>query len=277
MGNFSMSFHLAAQTNMTTLRFIAEECAIFLSDKVVKKSVDLRRDYVCVVDFGLFELSLRTADKVSNLGIIFLIFFHSKNAFQKSGINPHIDLRASNDILHIRTCADSARALMQLLNYYASNGDLAEETGSVGGNGSLNSSPRHQSEPQLVNVEPQHFSNLSNSQHEQVNDLLGEAMKESYLERKGKWNGFCEICLRFGSHFASFWQLSLDVKIFDISGQLWIVIFLAIYFLKLCAVFGVFMLSNANCLVFRGRFGAYGCRSENILFPWWEFCFGGYG
>lgn len=102
--------------------------------------------------------------------------------FQKSVINPHIDLRASNDMVHIRTCADSARALTQLLTYYASDGDLTaptEATSSVG-------SPSHQpDEPQLVSVEPQDVSNLSKSQHQQINDLLGEAMQESIAGEDG--------------------------------------------------------------------------------------------
>lgn len=35
-----------------------------------------------------------------------------------------MDLRASNNIVHIRTCPDSARALTDLLAYFAADGDL---------------------------------------------------------------------------------------------------------------------------------------------------------
>ncbi|KAF5283909.1 hypothetical protein FQA39_LY04729 [Lamprigera yunnana] len=165
MGNFTMSSHLSAQANTSTLRFIFEDCALFLSEKAPPKSgipslisVDLKRDYINVIDIGLFELSLKTSDKVS-------------------GINPHIDLRASNNIVHIRTCADSGRALTQLITYFACDGDLVTtESGNVS---STFSSPRHQAEQELISVEPQDISNLSKSQHQQVNDLLGEAMKES--------------------------------------------------------------------------------------------------
>ncbi|KAG8235898.1 hypothetical protein J437_LFUL010128 [Ladona fulva] len=80
LGSFSVSSNMAAQTNTSTLRFIAEDAALFISDKVPSKqpsarrvrlqgdsvessggglAVDLRRDYVCVLDMGLFELSLR--------------------------------------------------------------------------------------------------------------------------------------------------------------------------------------------------------------------------
>lgn len=71
MGNFTMSSHLSAQANTSTLRFIAEDCALFLSEKAPPKggipssvAVDLKRDYVSVVEVGLFELSLKTNDKV---------------------------------------------------------------------------------------------------------------------------------------------------------------------------------------------------------------------
>lgn len=162
-----MSSHLSAQSNCSTLRFIAEEGALFLSDKAPSRDgiaslapADLQRDYVCVIDLGLFELSLRTNDK-------------------KSNISPHIDLRASNDMFHIRTCADSARALMQLITYYSGDGDLQTPNDTSSSVGSTHCSPLHKSnEPQLVDVEPQEVSNLSKSQHQKINDLLGEAMQE---------------------------------------------------------------------------------------------------
>lgn len=66
-----MSSHLTAQANTSTLRFIAEDCGLFLSDRAPPKvgvaslaAVDLCKDYVSVVDLSLFELSLRLSDKV---------------------------------------------------------------------------------------------------------------------------------------------------------------------------------------------------------------------
>lgn len=167
LGNFSMSSNLSAQANSSTLRFIAEECYLFLSDKGPPKGrilsiapVDLRRDYVCVVELSLFELSLKLTDK------------------QKKG--PHIDLRASNNIVHIRTCADTARALMQLITYFATDGDLAQKD--LSSISSEQSTPRKPApSEQLLSVEPQEISGLSTSQHQQVNELLGEAMKESLM------------------------------------------------------------------------------------------------
>lgn len=66
-----MSSHLSASANCSTLRFIFEECGLFLSEKAPPKNgiastapVELKRDYVNVVQLGLFELSLKTSDKV---------------------------------------------------------------------------------------------------------------------------------------------------------------------------------------------------------------------
>ncbi|CAG9820878.1 unnamed protein product [Phaedon cochleariae] len=174
VGNFSMSSHLSAQANSSTLRFIFEECGLFLSERAPPKNgvassapVDLKRDYVNVIELGLFELSLKTNDK-------------------KSGLNPHIDLRASNNILNIHTCSDSGRVLMQLLTYLANDGDLSQSD-TVSAESPF-SSPRHHVEQELIVVEPQDISNLSKSQHEHVNTLLGEAMKENeaVIEAMGK-------------------------------------------------------------------------------------------
>lgn len=182
MASFSMSSHLSAQANTSTLRFIAEDCNLFLNSTRTQSNstksgnqqshhqrygVDLKKDYVSVLDFDLFELSLRTNDK-------------------KSGINPHIDLRASNNIVHIRTCSDSGRALMQLITYFAMDGDLLpKEDEDVN---SPFASPKHlQKEPEeLVHVTPQDISNLSQEQHEHVNELLGEAMVEIIEETTPK-------------------------------------------------------------------------------------------
>ncbi|KAG5882217.1 hypothetical protein JTB14_024728 [Gonioctena quinquepunctata] len=172
IGNFSMSSHLSAQANSSTLRFIFEECGLFLSEKAPPKRgvassapVDLRRDYISVIELGLFELSLRTNDK-------------------RSGINPHIDLRASNNVLNIHTCSDSGRMLMQLITYFANDGDISQALPPT--ESSPFSSPRHHVEQELVSVEPQDISNLSKSQHEHVNNLLGEAMKESQIVEGGQ-------------------------------------------------------------------------------------------
>lgn len=196
MGKFSMSSHLSAQANSTTLRFVVEDCGLFLSDKAPPRKgvasatpVDLKRDYVRVIDLSLFELSLRTNDK-------------------KSKINPHFDLRASNDILHIRTCADSAKALMQLITYYACDGDLQTQSADAE-SGSVHSSPLHRTnEPQLlVDVEPQEISKLTETEQEKLAEQLGDAMLESNYVAKDageahSWDG--AACFYFPGENAAY-------------------------------------------------------------------------
>lgn len=155
LGNFSVSSNIAAQTNTSTLRFIAEEVALLVSDKTSAKCADLRRDYVCVMNLGLFELSLRLNEKMC-------------------GGAPRVDLRASNNVLHVRTCSDSGRALMQLLNYIASDGDLLPSPAaeSVPAPASCGSP-----EESLVDVES--INTLSRSQVERVYSLMEDALEET--------------------------------------------------------------------------------------------------
>lgn len=69
---------------------------------------------------------------------------------------------------------------MQLITYFASDGDL-QQNSTTSTPSSSYSSPRHNVEQELVAVEPQNISKLSKSQHQQVNELLGEAMQESIV------------------------------------------------------------------------------------------------
>lgn len=151
MGNLSISSNIAARTKTSTLRFIAEEGNLFISDVECSRSAppNLKADYVSVMQLGLFELSLRLSDQ-QNL--------------------PKLDLKASNNILHIRTCADSAAALAQLITYFASDGDLAV-------NDELSNSDRSSQggkppEPEVANLD------LSESTVERLNDMMEDAMRE---------------------------------------------------------------------------------------------------
>lgn len=71
IGSFSISSHLSAVANTSTLTMIFEDCGLFLSDKHPPKDgacstvkVDLERDYVNVIEIALFEISIKTTDKV---------------------------------------------------------------------------------------------------------------------------------------------------------------------------------------------------------------------
>ncbi|KAK2180615.1 hypothetical protein NP493_435g00001 [Ridgeia piscesae] len=149
---FSISSNIIAESPTSLLRFLIDDAALYISDKCDAKEVDLRKNYVCVVDIGMFELSLRTSDG-------------------RDVKYPKLDLRASNNIVHIRTCADSCRALALLLNYLATDGDLA-------------TTPRSESETKLKTMASS-SSSLSDSPHvsqthlDHVHSLMADAMKES--------------------------------------------------------------------------------------------------
>lgn len=70
VGSLSISSNIAAQTKTSTLRFMAEDACLLLSEKSSSNpsAVDLCKDYVCVLDLGLFELSLRLTDKTNGSG-----------------------------------------------------------------------------------------------------------------------------------------------------------------------------------------------------------------
>ncbi|XP_052756582.1 autophagy-related protein 2 homolog A isoform X3 [Galleria mellonella] len=173
LGNFAVSSNLIAETNTSCLRFLAQECTLFLMHvhgtkphvavpQDDDKLPDVTKDYVCVVDVGLFELSVRREDK--------------NNAPSEQ---PQVDLSASNNMVSLYTCWDSASALCRLLTYAAADGDSQPP---------FDPSSRHTSicsdQPleQLVGLDDrpiEEIRELSPNEIQQVNDLMAEAMKES--------------------------------------------------------------------------------------------------
>uniref|UniRef100_A0A667YF28 Autophagy related 2B n=1 Tax=Myripristis murdjan TaxID=586833 RepID=A0A667YF28_9TELE len=104
---FSVSSSVSLDHSSSTLRIILDEAALFLSDRSNAVSVNLMRDYVQVVDMGTLELRITAV---------------------KPGLEPRFELRCSSDVIHIRTCSDSCAALMNLIQYVASYGDLLPPT-----------------------------------------------------------------------------------------------------------------------------------------------------
>uniref|UniRef100_A0A8C4NVP2 Autophagy related 2A n=1 Tax=Dicentrarchus labrax TaxID=13489 RepID=A0A8C4NVP2_DICLA len=106
--SFSLSSNIIVDTATFHLRFILDDSALYLSDKCETDTVDLRRDYVCVLDIDLLELAITTW-KGSNTGKL---------------SQPLFELRCSNNVVHLHTCADSCAALVNMLQYLVSQGDL---------------------------------------------------------------------------------------------------------------------------------------------------------
>lgn len=74
--------------------------------------------------------------------------------------------------------------LMQLITYFANDGDLSGS--SLANTTGNHSNSQQKLDEELVSLEPMDVSNLSKSQHEHVNDLLGDAMEEPTEEQKQK-------------------------------------------------------------------------------------------
>ncbi|KAM3960547.1 LOW QUALITY PROTEIN: autophagy-related protein 2 homolog A-like [Aphomia sociella] len=171
LGNFNVSSNVITETNTSCLRFLAQECTLFLMHlhgtkphvpvpQDDDKMPDINKDYVCVIDVGLFELSIRRAETASSE-------------------QPQVDLSASNNMVNLYTCWDSASALCRLLTYAASDGDSQPP---------FDPSSRHTSicsdQPleQLIGLEDrpiEEIRELSPNEIQQVNDLMAEALKES--------------------------------------------------------------------------------------------------
>lgn len=106
--SFSLSSNIIVDTATFHLRFILDDSALYLSDKCETDSVDLRKDYVCILDIDLLELAITTW-KGNSTGKL---------------SQPLFELRCSNNVVHLHTCADSCAALVNLLQYLVSQGDL---------------------------------------------------------------------------------------------------------------------------------------------------------
>uniref|UniRef100_A0A6J0TYM4 Autophagy-related protein 2 homolog B isoform X1 n=1 Tax=Pogona vitticeps TaxID=103695 RepID=A0A6J0TYM4_9SAUR len=105
---FSISSSVALDKSSSTLRIILDEAALHLSDKCNTLAVNLQRDYVQVMDMGLLELTIKAV----------------KPGSDEERSKPRFELHCSSDVIHIRTCSDSCAALMNLIQYIASYGDL---------------------------------------------------------------------------------------------------------------------------------------------------------
>ncbi|XP_042800155.1 autophagy-related protein 2 homolog B isoform X1 [Panthera leo] len=171
---FSVSSSVALDKSSSTLRIILDEAALHLSDKCNTVTINLNRDYVRVMDMGLLELTI-TAVKSDSDG---------------EQTEPRFELHCSSDIVHIRTCSDSCAALMNLIQYIASYGDLhaankAEtEPGAPERKTKVDSGGRSSSRGPV----------LPEADQQMLRDLMSDAMEELDLQQatasaQGQSNG----------------------------------------------------------------------------------------
>ncbi|XP_044125665.1 autophagy-related protein 2 homolog A [Bufo gargarizans] len=105
---FTLSSNIVVDTSTFLLRFILDDSALYLSDKCEAEVTDLKKDYICVLDVDLLELVITTWKGNSSSKLT----------------QPLFELRCSNNVLHIHTCADSCAMLANLTQYVMNNGDL---------------------------------------------------------------------------------------------------------------------------------------------------------
>nr|XP_018917848.1 PREDICTED: autophagy-related protein 2 homolog B isoform X1 [Bemisia tabaci] len=156
-GSFNLSSNIVARTSSSTLRFMAEEVALALTDKVSVTSgrtLNVKKDYICVVKLGLFELSLRKTENANS---------------------PKIDLRASNNIVHVRTCSDSACILLQLLSYIASDGDIATETPNFDSSSITEKTNESMVEEEQIVTESESLTSPAGNVHLMMEDAMMES------------------------------------------------------------------------------------------------------
>uniref|UniRef100_UPI00398F0016 autophagy-related protein 2 homolog A n=1 Tax=Pristiophorus japonicus TaxID=55135 RepID=UPI00398F0016 len=105
---FTLSSNIIVDTATFHLRFILDDSAVYLCDRCNSETVDLKKDYVCVLDVDLLELVITTwkGDSGGKL------------------TQPLFELRCSNNVVHVHTCADSCAALVNLVQYVVNSGDL---------------------------------------------------------------------------------------------------------------------------------------------------------
>ncbi|XP_052865344.1 autophagy-related protein 2 homolog A [Anopheles cruzii] len=214
VGSFMISSNITTASSGLTLNFIAEDVTLSLapqptaspgsgqsgssatsSSSSSKITVLPSAELVCVVEVGLFEISLMLNERVT-------VKF------------PKFDLRTAINDVHVRTCADSARALAQLIGYLAAEGDLlllvdaaaegndplppAAARSLAGTPGGGPNSPAEgycsggglpmggETEGDLLPVRPPSSTNapvVTPKQQARVNTLMADAMEESlYIE-----------------------------------------------------------------------------------------------
>uniref|UniRef100_A0A8B9LWH5 Autophagy related 2B n=1 Tax=Astyanax mexicanus TaxID=7994 RepID=A0A8B9LWH5_ASTMX len=146
---FSISSSVSLDHSSSSLRIILDEAALFLSDKSNAVSVNLARDYVQVVDMGTLELRITT--------------------------EPRFELRCSSDVIHIRTCSDSCAALMNLIQYIASYGDLLPPSKQE----SRSSTPKQRAKSDVVSQPPSQAPLLPEAEQQMLQDLMSDAMEET--------------------------------------------------------------------------------------------------
>lgn len=111
--SLDISSNLVQEAAMFRLHFIFEDSSLFLCAAKSVQDVPLAA-FVCLMRMGFFELTVTSTEPPEN-----------KN---EPISRPLLELHARNDLLEIRTCADSLAALAVIAQYLANEGSAAAAT-----------------------------------------------------------------------------------------------------------------------------------------------------
>jgi autophagy-related protein 2 len=179
LGNLMISSNLAAESVGCTLRFVAEDVTLSLAPQVIndepqecnKITALPGNELICVGELGLFEISLKLSEKVTSL-------------------SPKFDLRAAIKDVHIRTCSDSGKALLEFISYLTSDGDLYDAN-RMADDESETSSIMQTNDDELLQIKKStnDIPEVTETQQKHVNTLMADAMEESIYIPSGSGVG----------------------------------------------------------------------------------------
>jgi len=187
IGNFSLSSNIVARSKASTLQIVSEDVAFFISARLSKsENLDLVSHYICVMDLGVFELSLKL----------------SKNSKQSNDlVQPEVDLRMAVNVIHIRTCADSAFAFCRILSYLASDGDKI-------------SAEEQSTEFEGVDQEDPVLLDQADSDNNSLSSLIMEAMHEETTGLKKTKNNLVDPVKKQNSNHLTSSQSDKGIEVF---------------------------------------------------------------
>ncbi|CAF4303803.1 unnamed protein product, partial [Adineta steineri] len=167
---------IVKSSKTTLIEINLEDWAIYLSkQKRDRHQIDLLNDYISVINGGAFEIKLYFNEPTENMPMN----------------DPLLDIRIACNMIHIRTCSDSANALSELLKYVVTHGDLQQQqqqqqTHETGRSSTpiervrIDRPVRMMSEETINNEQ----SKIDDTSHQEK--LLADAMADDYHEPIGK-------------------------------------------------------------------------------------------
>ncbi|UJR38243.1 hypothetical protein I4U23_030916 [Adineta vaga] len=162
----------------TLLELNLDDWAIYLSkQKRDRYQIDLSNDYISVINGGAFEIKLCFNESTEDMPMN----------------DPLVDIRIGCNMIHIRSCSDSANALIELLKYVITEGDLqqqqqVQQTNEISRSSTPIERKRSDRPVRMISDETLNNEQLSSDNTSNQMLLLEEAMKEDFHEPMGTLN-----------------------------------------------------------------------------------------